>query len=240
MARRFRLFVTVAVVAVALSGGADRALACGSNGYSYAGIGSPRRAFGISASVAAVSGFPVLNGHVAAWVGVGGPAEGPGGTDEWLEVGLSGFPAVTGSDIYYEVSEPDGFPVYHQVASNLPAGRASEVGVLEMHDRPDWWRVWLNGRAVSKPIRLPHSHERWAPIATAESWDGGMHGTCNTFLYHFRRIRIAHAPGGGWHGLSGGYSIRSSVTRVRRSRAGGAFLAAEGDEAIRLLRTLRP
>jgi hypothetical protein len=77
-------------------------------------------------------------------------------------------------------------------------------------------------------------------MATAESWDGGTHGACNTFLYHFRRIRIAHTPGGGWHGLSGGYPIRSSVTRVRRSRAGGAFLAAEGDQAIRLLRTLRP
>ena len=37
-----------------------------------------------------------------------------------------------------------------------------------------------------------------------------------------------------------GYPIQSSVTRVRRSRGGGAFLAAEGDQAIRLLRTLRP
>jgi hypothetical protein len=240
MARRFRLVITSVVVAVAMAGGAARALACGSNGYSYAGIGAAQRAFGISASVAAVGGFPVLNGHVAAWVGVGGPGEGPGGSNEWLEIGLSGFPNVTGSDLYYEVSEPSGFPVYHQVASNLPAGRASEVGVLEMHGRPNWWRVWLNGQAVSKPIRLPQSHDRWAPIATAESWDGGAHGGCNTFLYHFRRIRIADAPGGGWHRLSGGYPIRSSVTRLRRSRAGSAFLAAEGDQAIRLLPTLRP
>jgi hypothetical protein len=240
MARRFRLFITSAVVAAAVSGGADRALACGSNGYSYAGVGAAQRAFGISASVAAVSGFPVLNGHVAAWVGVGGPGGGPGGTDEWLEIGLSGFPTVTGSDLYYEVSQPDGFPVYHQVASNLPAGKASRVGVLEMHGRPNWWRVWLNGRPVSKPIRLPQSHDRWAPIATAESWDGRTHGACNTFLYHFRHIRVARAPGGGWHGLSGGYPIRSSATRVRRSRGGGAFLAAEGDQATRLLPTLRP
>jgi hypothetical protein len=240
MARHFRLLAASAAVAVAALVSADRVLACGSNGYSYAGIGAPQRAFGISASVSALSGFPVLNGHVAAWVGVGGPGEGPGGTDEWLEIGLSGFPDVTGSDIYYEVSEPDGFPVYHQVASNLPAGKASEVGVLEMHGRPDWWRVWLNGQAVSKPIRLPHSHARWAPIATAESWDGGTHGACNTFLYHFRHIRVARAPGGGWQSLSSGYPIRSSVTRVRRSRGGGAFLAAEGDQAIKLLRTLRP
>jgi hypothetical protein len=240
MARRFRLFITSAVVAVAVSGGAARAFACGSNGYSYAGVAAAGRAFGISASVSAVSGFPVLNGHVAAWVGVGGPGEGQDGTDEWLEIGLSGFPAVTGSDLYYEVSEPSGFPTYHQVASNLPVGKAFEVGVLEMHGRPNWWRVWLNGEAVSKPIRLPHSHGRWAPVATAESWDGGAHGVCNTFLYHFRRIRVADAPGGGWHGLSGGYPIQSSVTRVRRSRGGGAFLAAEGDQAIRLLRTLRP
>jgi hypothetical protein len=240
MARLLCLLAASAAVAVAALDGAARALACGSNGYSYAGIGTPQRAFGISASVAAVSAFPVLNGHVAGWVGVGGPGQGPGGTDEWLEVGLSGFPAVTGSDLYYEVSEPDGYPSYHEVASDLPAGKASEVAVLEMHGRPDWWRVWVNGRAVSKPIRLPDSHQRWAPIATAESWDGGTHGACNTFLYHFRRVRIAHAPGGGWRNLSGGYPIRSSVTRLRRSRGGGAFLAAEGEQAFRLLPTLRP
>lgn len=240
MARPFRLLAASAAVAVAALGGAARAHACGSNGYSYAGVQAAAPAFGISATVTSVEAFPLLSGHVAGWVGVGGPGEGPGGTNEWLEIGLSSFPAVTGSDLFYEVSQPAAFPAYHRVATNLPAGTAFEVGVLEMRNHPDSWRVWLNGRAVSKPIRLPQSHKRFVPIATAESWDGGTHGVCNTFLYHFRGVRIAHAPGGGWRGLSGGYPIRSSVTRVRRSRGGGAFLAAEGDQAIRLLPKLGP
>jgi hypothetical protein len=233
------LLVAGAVGVVAL-GGAARASACGSGGYAYAGLGAPQPAFGISATLASVGAFPPLHGHVAGWVGVGGPGQGPGGTDEWLQVGLSAFPGVPGSDLYYELALPSHGPVYHQIAGNVPAEKRVKVAVLEMRHRADWWRVFLNGHAVSKPIRLPGSYERWMPIATAESWDGGTGGACNTFLYHFRRVRIAHAPGGGWRRLSGAYPIRSSATRVRRSRGGDAFLAAEGARAIQLLRSLIP
>jgi hypothetical protein len=76
------------------------------------------------------------------------------------------------------------------------------------------------------------------PIATAESWDGGAGGACNTFIYRFRGVRIANAPGGAWRRLLGGYPIRSSPTRIRRS--GAAFLAAEGQAALQLLRSLAP
>ncbi|HEX3055633.1 MAG TPA: hypothetical protein VHP82_05775, partial [Gaiellaceae bacterium] len=80
------------------------------------------------------------------------------------------------------------------------------------------------------------SHDRWAPIATAESWDGGTSGQCNGFLYRFDTVSIAHAPGGGWRPLSSSASpISSTTTRVRRSGSKGAFLAAEGDDAFRLL-----
>ena len=87
-----------------------------------------------------------------------------------------------------------------------------------MHGRANWWRVWLNHKPVSPPIRLPDSHGRWSPIATAESWDGGTGGACNTFLYRFRHVSIAHAPGGGWHQLTDGYPIQSAVTRIQRAR----------------------
>src|SRR5262249_52540174 len=127
---------------------------------------------------------------------------------------------------------------YHQVAGNVPARKRSRVGVLEMHNRPNWWRVWLNGRPVSKAIRLPQSHGRWTPIATAESWDGGTGGACNSFLYRFHRIRIADTPGGGWYPLAAAFPIRSSGTRIRR--AGAAFLAAEGAAALQLIRSLVP
>jgi hypothetical protein len=240
MANALRLLLVSGAVAAAASVGTASAFACGSNGYSYAGLAAPQQAFGVSATLTSVRDYDVLNGDVAGWVGVGGPNEGPGGADEWLQVGLSGFPGVTGSDVYYEVERPGSFPAYHQVKSGLTAGTTVKVTVLEMHDRPDWWRVWLNGRAVSHPIRLPDSHERWNPIATAESWDGGKDGACNGFLYHFRRVRIAHAAGGGWRLLSDGSPITSSVTKVRRSPGGAAFLAAEGRAALSLLPSLTP
>jgi hypothetical protein len=230
------LLVTSAVAAAALTGGAARAFACGnSNGYSYAGLASPSNAFGISALITPLGAFDVLNGHVAGWVGVGGPGEGPNGTNEWLQVGLSGFPGINGSDIYYEVELPGRFPTYHQVNANLPAGKPVKVTVLEMHNRPDWWRVWVNHQPASAPIRLPESHNRWSPIATAESWDGGTGGTCNTFLYRFRHVSVAHVAGGGWHPLTDGFQISSPVTRVRHSRGAAAFLAAEGQPAFQFL-----
>jgi hypothetical protein len=226
----------LALVAVgALSVGALSALACGAGGYSYAGLGATTPAFGIGATVTPLGGFDVVNGHVAGWVGVGGPGQGPSGTNEWLQIGFSGFPGITGSDIYYEVAEPNRFPTYHQVADALPVGTVAKVTVLEMHNRPDFWRVWLNHKAVSPPIRLPGSHLAWSPIATAESWDGGTGGTCNTFLYRFRHVSIARASGGGWHPMNDAYPITSATTRIQHSRGSAAFFAAEGRPAFQLL-----
>lgn len=239
MRTSLRLLLALLAVTLAALGGAARALACGnSNGYSYAGLASTFHGYGISARVTPLNGFDVLNGHVAGWVGVGGPGEGPGGTNEWLQVGLSGFPAVTGSDVYYEVALPGRYPTYHQVAANVPYGQTVKVSVLEMHRRPNWWRVWLNHHAVSQPIRLPESHGRWSPIATAESWDGGSGGACNGFLYRFQNVVVASAPGGGWHSLSGNETITGPSTRLRHAHA--SFIAAEGPAAFRSLLSLIP
>lgn len=240
MARTSRLPLAAAVALLATLVGTPRAPACGSNGYSYAGLGAPDRGFGISATLTSVADFDVLHGHVAGWVGVGGPGQGPGGSNEWIQVGLSRVSGVAGSAAYYEVALPHHYPTYHELGGNLPAGKTVRVAVLEMYRRPNWWRVWLNRRPVSQPIRLPDSHNRWEPIATAESWDGGTGGACNGFLYRFHHVQIAHAIGGGWRPLVGGYPIRSSTTHIRRSRRGSAFLAAEGRAALLLLPSLVP
>ena len=100
----------------------------------------------------------------------------------------------------------------------MPAGKAVKVTVLEMRNRPNYWRVWLNHRAVSRAIYLPQSHDRWTPIATAESWDGGTGGTCNTFLYRFRHVAVAQSMGGGWHLLD----ARLSDQQLRDPRASSA------------------
>ena len=235
MTKTLRLLLATAAVAAAALAGAGGAFACGNtNGYSYAGLGAPTHAYGISAFITPLDAFDILNGHVAGWVGVGGPGQGPNGTNEWIQVGYSGFPGVTGSDIYYEVALPNRYPTYHQVSAGLDFGTAAKMTVLEMHNRPNWWRVWLNHKAVSPPIRLPESHGRWSPIATAESWDGGTGGTCNTFLYQFRHVAIAHAPGGSWHQIYRGFMIRSAATRIRHHGSAG-FFAAEGPGAFQFL-----
>lgn len=193
------LSLAAAVAAVVLGSGAARALACGnSQGYSYTRIGGSSDAFGISAQIAPTNASDTLNGHVAGWVGVA--REGPLDSKEWLRVGLAGFPGITGSAIYYEVALPGLYPTYHQVSNGLAVGTYTKVTVLEMHNRPNLWRVWVNHKPVSPPIRLPHSHNGLTAMATSESWDGGT-GTCNDYSYSFRHLSIAEAPGGDWQQL---------------------------------------
>ena len=142
MTKSLRLLsLTAAVAAVAL-GGAARALACGdSEGYSHARIGASSNAYGISARIAQISAFDILNGHFAGWVGVGGTGKGPQGSNEWLRVGSAGLPGITGSYIYYEVALPGTYPTYHEVSTGVAVGTYTKVTVLEMHNRPNWWRV---------------------------------------------------------------------------------------------------
>ena len=136
MTKTLRLLLLTTAVATVALGGAARAFACGnSGGYSYAGIGAPTRAYGVSALISPLDAFDVLNGHVAGWVGVGGPGQGPNGSNEWLQVGYAGFPSITGSDIYYEVAQPGRFPTYHQVTAGL-GGRDLDQGDRARDARP--------------------------------------------------------------------------------------------------------
>ena len=223
------LLATAAVAALALVGSVAAASACGTNGYSYAGIGAPTFGSGISAVITPLGLFDIANGHVAGWVGVGGPGEGPNGTDEWLQIGLSGFPGLY-TDVYYEVTLPNQNPVYHEVVANPPAGHPYRFAVVEV--QPNYWRAMLNGQPVSPAYYLPQSHDRFMPIATAEAWDGGT-GACNNFLYSFQKVKVTSRPGGVFHNLTGGYNIKSAKTTLRR--AGTSFIAAEGTPSVRQL-----
>jgi hypothetical protein len=169
---------------------------CGKPGYSYAGFQSAVRGHGVRATLTALAVPSVSDGHVAAWVGVGGAGLGPHGSDQWLQVGLAAFNG-TGSRLYYEVTTGGAAPRYTEVVSTIAPGQRSRVAVLEMSQRPNWWRVWLSGKPVSKPIHMPGSSGRFNPIATAETWDGGVRG-CNRFAYRFGNLRVASSRGGSW------------------------------------------
>jgi hypothetical protein len=229
------LLATVSVAATALIGGVAAASACGTDGYSYAGVGAPTWGSGISALITPLGPFDIIHGHVAGWVGVGGPGEGPNGTDEWLQVGLSGFVG-NQTDLYYEITLPGHDPEYHQVIANPPAGQAYRVAVLET--RANYWQVSVNGQPASPEYYLPQSHNAFQPIATAEAWDGGYGGECNSFLYGFNQVKLAYRPGGPLHDLTGGYKIKSPKTEL--ARAGSTFLAAQGVPNLQsmLLRSL--
>ena len=169
---------------------------CGKAGYSYAGFRSANRAHGVRATLVALAAPRVSDGHVAAWIGVGGVGEGPNGSDQWLQVGLAAFNG-TASRLYFEVTTGGAAPRYHEIDSEVSPGERSRVAVLEMSKRPNWWRVWLNGKAVSAPIHMPGSSGRFHPIATAETWDGGVRG-CNRFSYRFGNLGVASSRGGCW------------------------------------------
>jgi hypothetical protein len=208
------LFCGLAAAVTALAV-APRAFPCGRAGYAYAGVESASPAYGVGARVTAISQLAVKGGQVAGWVGVGGSNEGPNGTDEWIQVGLSGFPGSPLTNLYYEVKHPGATPIYVELESGLPPGASRRVAVLEMAGHRNWWRVWIDGHPASKPVELPGSHGSWRAVATVEdlSVDGAA---CNSFGYRFDEIVVAKRPGGAWNQLANAFPIVDGDLRVSR------------------------
>src|ERR687886_714053 len=171
--RRSICALALACSVVAANAAPSSAMASCARTYSYAGFDSPWYAHGVAATITTLQDPFVSVGHVAAWVGVGGVGAGLHGEDEWLQVGVAGFEAVNnaGNEVYYEYVLPHHAPVYRAV-KRVVTGAPHRMAVLEMAHRWNWWRVWVDGRAVSKPIHLPASHGVWQPEVTTESWNG--------------------------------------------------------------------
>ena len=223
--RALRFLVPLLAAALAASSSAPAAPAQGrtcADGYTYAGRSSATRAHGVGAVLTALSTPRVADGHVAAWVGVGGVGQGPNGTNAWIQIGLSAFPGSEGN-LYYEVARPGSAPRYVELAASVRAGTRFRVAVLEMSNRPDHWRVWLNGKPVSAPVELRGSSGRWRPIATAESW-AGTDRACNRFAYRFDGVRVAAATGGSWRSFVGGQTFLDSGYQLL-DRGSNSFVA---------------
>jgi hypothetical protein len=199
--------------------GACRASGAGTNGYTYAGHQAFRASHGVRATITQARPPEVSAGHVAGWIGVGGPGQGVNGTDEWIQVGLATVP---GADpfLYVEVTRPGRAPSFQLVEQDVAVGVSRRVAVLEMSGRPNWWRIWVDGDPVTNPIFLRGSSLRWSPIATAESWNGGV-SACNEFSFRFERVSVSRALGGSWFMFQPGYKFLDGSYRVR-TLAGGA------------------
>jgi hypothetical protein len=234
--RTLTVLATLALTLLAASvadGRTTRSNVCGASEYSYAGVQSTIKTHGVGATLVPLQTPGVSAGHVGAWIGLGGTDQGPGGAAEWLQVGFSAFPSDKLSRIYYEVTVAGSEPRYVELDSAVKAGEKHTFKVLETANRKGWWRVWVDGKAVSPAIRLPGSHDNWYAQAAAESWNGGVRA-CNTFHYRFANVRLAHADGGAWRPLrqtipfhDPGYKL------VQTSRVPRTFLATS-------LRDLRP
>lgn len=159
---------------------------------------------GVAATVELQAAPKVEHGHVAAWVGVGGVGMGPRHTNEWLQAGLATIPG-SGNVLYYEVTKPGQAPAYHELRSGIAVGERHRVAVIEMERRANWWRIWVDHRPATRPIYLAASHNRWPPVATSESWNGGV-SSCNGFAYRFKTIRVRHAS---WELVSNAYRIET-------------------------------
>jgi hypothetical protein len=152
-------------------------------------------------------------GHVAGWVGVGGPGQGANGEDAWIQAGIA---SLEGMDpvIYAEITQGSGAPDFFLVEEGVALGRPHKVAVLEMSGRPGWWRVWVDGQVVTDPVRLRGSSGRWAPIATAESWNAGT-AACNAFGFRFERVSVSYGGGGSWRPFVSGHKFQDGATVLR-------------------------
>jgi hypothetical protein len=181
-----------AAAACACTASPARAAAiCGNGTYAYAGFDGGTGSRGVSATISQAGPLEVRNGHVAGWIGVVDPR-----TDTaWLQVGLSALPTETTSEIYYEVALPGHAAVYHQLRTGVAAGEPHRFAVLELQGRPNWWRVWVDGKPATAPLHLRGSHGRWSAQVLGESWAGTASGTCNTYRYAFDGVSLLAAGG---------------------------------------------
>lgn len=215
------LAVGIAAVAVFLSpaGATSRALACGSGthgapGYAYAGLQSSSVGAGVRATITALRQPEVAAGHAAGWIGVGGPGAGPNGETMWLQTGVAALPH-SPLMVYAEITRPGRDPVFVPLDTDVAVGESHRLAVLEMSRRPGVWKIWLDGKPVTDPIVLPGSHKRWEPLATGESWNGGV-ATCNGFRFRFARVGVAQSLGGSWQPFVPGYTFRDRGYAVRQ------------------------
>jgi hypothetical protein len=187
----------LAPVAAGASQASSRAAKTCWSGYSYNGVQSPTRAYGVSANLTLSSRSVVGAGHAAAWIGVGGAGMGPGGSDEWIQAGIAHDAG--GQDVlYYEYKRPgDAKATFISLQAANP-GQSHTFVVYERAAQRDSWAVIVDGVKISPPVTLPGSHGLFQPVATAESWDGGVAGACNQYGYAFSSLAVRSEYKGGW------------------------------------------
>ena len=146
----------VAFVGAATTASAGRACLSGARdgGYSYAGHQAAYRGHGVRATIMLTRAPTVDAGHVAGWVGVGGPGQGANGGDAWIQAGIASMPG-TKPFLYAEITREGRDPQFILVEEGVSVGERHSIAVLELAGRPGWWRVWVDGEA--RDAARPHA-----------------------------------------------------------------------------------
>jgi hypothetical protein len=215
----------VAFVGAATTATAARACLVGARdgGYSYAGHQAAGRGHGVRATITLTRTPSVAAGHVAGWVGVGGPGQGADGGDAWIQAGVASLRGL-GTVLYAEITREGRDRRLVLVDENVRVGHAYRIAVREVAGRPGWWQVWVDGDPVTEQIGMPGSSGRWAPIVTAESWNGGT-PACNAFGFRFERIAVARGEGS-WRRFVSGHRFLDGTNTLRDLP--GTFVASSG------------
>ena len=205
----------VAFVGAATTASAGRACLSQTRagGYSYAGHQAADRSHGVRATIVLTRVPNVDAGHVAGWVGVGGPGQGADGGDAWIQAGIASTPG-TEPFLYAEITREGRDPEFILIEKSVAVGRRHILAVLEVSGRPGWWRVWVDGRTVTEPVPMRGSSGRWAPIATAESWNAGA-PACNAFGFRFEHVSVSSGGGGSWRPFVSGHRFLDSTHTLR-------------------------
>ena len=203
------------LVGAATNASAEPACVSGTRagGYSYAGHQAAYRGHGVRATIVLTREPSVEAGHVAGWVGVGGPGQGANGGDAWIQAGIASMPGLE-PFVYAEITREGRDPQFVLIEEGVPVGRSHRLAVLEMSGRPGWWRVWVDGQPATEPIRFRGSSGRWAPIATAESWNAGT-PRCNSFGFQFERVSVSYGGGGSWRPFVPGHRFLDGENTLR-------------------------
>jgi hypothetical protein len=204
-----------ALVGAATNASAERACISGARagGYSYAGHQAAYRGHGVRATILLTRTPTVDAGHVAGWIGVGGPGQGANGGDAWIQAGIASMPGME-PFVYAEITREGHDPQFVLIEEGVAVGRSHRLAVLEMSARPGWWRVWIDGRPATEPVRFRGSSGRWAPIATAESWNAGT-PRCNSFGFRFERVSVSYGGGGSWRPFVPGHRFLDGENSLR-------------------------
>ena len=206
--------------ATTASAGRARLSEMRAGGYSYAGHQAASRAHGVRATITLTRTPSVAAGHVAGWVGVGGPRQGASGGDAWIQAGIASMPGME-PFIYAEITRERRRPEFMLIEEGVPVGRSHRIAVLEMAGRRGWWRIRVDGEAMTTPIRMRGSSGRWAPIATAESWNAGR-PACNSFGFRFERVSVSPGSDDPWRPFVSGHRFLDSTHALRDLEAAPA------------------